>query len=68
MSAANTDPPPSADDGYAGMPKWVKWSLLAVLALVVILVLVRLLSGGDHGPGRHMSAPGPSAVAGLTGH
>ena len=47
------------------MPKWVKWTLLAVLALVVILVGLRLVLGGDHGPGMHMSAPFPATSAAL---
>lgn len=38
------------------MPRWVKISL-AVAAVVVLVVLVALLSGGQHGPGRHLSAP-----------
>ena len=62
-TAPNTNE--SAGDGYTGMPRWVKWTLLAVLALVVILVLMRLVVGGDHGPGRHMSVPVPAASAGL---
>jgi len=39
------------------MPKWVRWTLLAVLAVIVILALAAVVIGGDHGPGRHMSAP-----------
>lgn len=53
------------DDGYPGMPKWVKWTLVGVLALLVILTLVAVLVGGDHGPGRHMSAPAPTAATDL---
>ena len=33
-------------------PRWVKVSW-TVAALVLILVLVVFLLGGDHGPGRH---------------
>ena len=51
------------------VPTWVKASLgvLAVAAVAVVLVL--LLDGGKHGPGRHTSAPAgtsapvPSAAA-----
>ena len=59
MSTAPDTDQPSGDD-YTGMPKWVKWTLLAVLALVLVLVVLRLVVGGDHGPGRHMSAPFPA--------
>lgn len=41
------------DDGYPGLPAWVRWTLLAVLALVILLAIARLVGGGDHGPGRH---------------
>jgi hypothetical protein len=35
-----------------GTPQWVK--VAAIIALVLVaLVLVMLLVGGDHGPGRH---------------
>jgi len=38
------------------MPRWVKAFLLAAAALVVLTVAVMLISGGDHGPGRHLSS------------
>lgn len=40
-------------------PRWVKISGAIALALV-LLVLGLVLSGGDHGPGRHM---GPDQVS-----
>jgi hypothetical protein len=47
----------TADRGSPpGMPRWVKVAgiILAILALLLIVVL--LVSGGHHGPGRHLSA------------
>ena len=41
----------------AGPPRWVKVSGIITLALVVLLLIV-LLAGGNHGPGRHQSSPG----------
>ena len=38
---------------YVPMPRWVKF-LLAVSALLAVLVLAVLFSGGSHGPGRHL--------------
>lgn len=35
------------------MPRWVKYLLLALAALLVLAVVVMLISGGNHGPGRH---------------
>lgn len=43
-----------------GVPRWVKVFLLVVAAIVVLGVVVMLLVGGDHGPGRHQSAPAAS--------
>jgi hypothetical protein len=47
----------SADRGpTAGPPRWVKVSGIIALVLV-LLVLIVLLAGGNHGPGRHQSSP-----------
>lgn len=43
------DPPP-----YPGTPRWVKVSGIAVGALVALVVILMLASGGRHGPGRHI--------------
>ena len=40
----------------AGPPRWVKVSGIITLALVLLLIL--LLAGGNHGPGRHQSSRG----------
>lgn len=56
-----------------GVPKWLKFSgaILALLILVVIAVL--LISGGEHGPSRHgaeraVTPASPAAsLAGLRG-
>jgi hypothetical protein len=43
------DPPPNP-----GPPRWVK--VFGLIALVVVLlVVVGMLIGGEHGPGRHTS-------------
>jgi hypothetical protein len=48
----------SADrDPTAGPPRWVKVSGIITLALVVLL-LILLLTGGNHGPGRHQASRG----------
>ena len=60
-SAPNTGPP---NDGYTRMPKWVKWTLITLLVLAVLGIFAALVVGGDHGPGRHTSAPSlPPTVA-----
>lgn len=36
------------------MPRWVKWSAIIVLALVLVLVGMKVAGVGmDHGPGMH---------------
>jgi len=41
-----------------GVPRWVKMFGLAVAGLLISAVVVMLLSGGQHGPGRHLSTLG----------
>ena len=41
------------DTAAPPMPAWVKYLLLALLAVLVLAVLAMLLTGGEHGPGRH---------------
>jgi hypothetical protein len=48
------DPPP-----YPGIPRWVKVFGI-IFMVVVLLVVARILIGGEHGPGRHA----PSGDAG----
>ena len=59
-------PTPDADrqrleEGPPGLPRWVWVSLIAVGLLLVVL-LVAMLVGGNHGPGRHMGAPALGTV------
>jgi hypothetical protein len=37
------------------MPRWVKVLVMVLGLLVLLLVAAMLLTGGEHGPGRHMS-------------
>jgi hypothetical protein len=41
----------------AGVPRWVKVFVITALGLA-LLPVVMLLSGGRHGPGRHLSSAG----------
>ena len=43
------------------IPRWVK--LFGIIALVLVLLVgAMLLSGGEHGPGRHMPASSATQV------
>ena len=44
---------PGSLEGPPPMPGWVKNLLWAVLAVVVAAILIMVIAGGDHGPGRH---------------
>ena len=53
-----TEPSLDADDVRAvppGIPRWVKVSGIVVAVLIVLVIAVMLLAGGNHGPGRHLS-------------
>jgi hypothetical protein len=38
---------------YPGTPRWVKVFGIIVIVLAVLVIAVMLISGGEHGPGRH---------------
>lgn len=40
-------------EGPPGIPRWVAMLGLGALLVVVVLVSVMLLVGGEHGPGMH---------------
>jgi hypothetical protein len=42
----------------AGVPRWVKVFVITALGLALLMVVVMLLSGGRHTPGRHLSSAG----------
>jgi hypothetical protein len=41
-----------------GMPRWVKVSGIIAAVLVLLLIVGLLISGGGHGPRRHVSGGG----------
>lgn len=65
----DTQPQPGAggqDDRESppGMPRWVKVPLIIIGILVLLFVILRLTGlGGEHGPGRHLSAGQAAPVA-----
>ncbi|MDA2813183.1 hypothetical protein O4J56_21235 [Nocardiopsis sp. RSe5-2] len=55
------------DDGRGqGMPRWVKAVIAAGAAVALLLVVLALFGGGEHGPGRHLSAGGGEAAPAAT--
>jgi hypothetical protein len=48
------DPPPDPDsNGDTGTPRWVKIFGIIGLVLILLVVIMMFIGGGDHGPGRH---------------
>lgn len=49
---------PEARAGRASMPRRPRWVLVAgIIAIVLtLMVVVLLLTGGEHGPGRHIGS------------
>jgi hypothetical protein len=37
-------------------PRWVKVSGIIAIVLVLLVVIMMFVSGGNHGPGRHLSS------------
>src|SRR5215211_3684459 len=70
-------PPGDHDDGSpvyeresdTGIPRWVKVGGIVLIVLGLLAMVVMLLSGGGHGPGRHGGDPARTPSVGVTqGH
>jgi hypothetical protein len=46
----------SEPNGDTGTPRWVKIFGIIALVLVLLVVIMMFIGGGDHGPGRHISS------------
>ncbi|HLE97092.1 MAG TPA: hypothetical protein VI997_06955 [Candidatus Thermoplasmatota archaeon] len=50
------------EDGYAGIPRWVKISGIVVLVLLLLFLGLKAFGvGGEHGPMRHLPSSGDGA-------
>ncbi len=72
----NPAPGPETGDGpvagpnrsTSGAPRWVKVFGIVTGVLALLLLILMLVTGGNHGPGRHLSSGtllAPAAVAGA---
>ncbi len=58
-----------ADRGSTtGAPRWVKVSGSIAVVLVMMVGVMLLIGGGDHGPRRHSGAPSGVTPTGAAGH
>ena len=54
---------------YPGTPRWVKVSGVIAIVVVLLLGIMMLTGGGDHGPSRHLpsgDARGQTSPASVT--
>lgn len=54
-------------EGDGGMPRWVKLFGIVAFLMIVAVVVLMAVGGGDHGPGRHVRGGGNSTPT-STGH
>lgn len=52
----------AGSEGDRGVPRWVTLFGIAAILLLALAIVVMLLSGGQHGPGRHVSSLGVSST------
>jgi hypothetical protein len=61
--ASRSEPDSGSMESVHHMPRWVKVFLIAGGVVVLCLVLLAALSGGEHGPLRHGASARASALA-----
>jgi hypothetical protein len=65
------EPPADRESGEGastGTPRWVKVSGLVAIVVIVLFVVVTLVGGGEHGPGRHTPGGGSNTTDGPGRH
>jgi hypothetical protein len=50
------EPQGGSTRGLAGIPRWVKVFIVVAATVLLLMVVAMLITGGQHGPGRHQSA------------
>ena len=55
-SEAQPGPPGGSTRGLAGIPRWVKVFVVVAATVLLLMVVAMLITDGQHGPGRHLSA------------
>ena len=53
----------AGSEGDHRVPRWVKVFGIAAILLLALAIVVMLLSGGRHGPGRHLSSLGVASTS-----
>jgi hypothetical protein len=56
-SGAPREPQGGSSHYLADIPRWVKVFVVVAATVLLLMVLAMLITGGQHGPSRHQSAP-----------
>jgi hypothetical protein len=54
--------------GLASIPRWVKVFVVVAATLLLLMVVAMLITGGQHGPGRHQSASSMNERTAASAH
>lgn len=68
VNDAGPGPNPSSPTIYPGTPRWVKAFGIIALALVLLVAVLLVASGGGHGPGRHIPSGSPAGSTAPLAH
>lgn len=52
------------DEQTGGIGRWLTLGLIALGVVTLIIMIVMMISGDEHGPARHFSLAQPWAIAG----
>jgi hypothetical protein len=53
---AEQEPQKGSTRHLADIPRWVKVFVVVAATVLLLMVVAMLIAGGQHGPGRHLSA------------
>jgi hypothetical protein len=55
-SGAEQEPHGGSTRHLADIPRWVKVFVVVAMVVLLLMIVAMLITGGQHGPGRHLSA------------
>ena len=55
-SGAPQEPQGGSSRYLADIPRWIKVFVVVAATVLLLMVVAMLITGGQHGPGRHLSA------------
>jgi hypothetical protein len=55
-SGSEQEPRGGSTRHLADIPRWVKVFVVVAMVVLLLMIVAMLITGGQHGPGRHLSA------------